>query len=388
MAYPAFEVGNRVTTVPKDSSTNRVIAVEPGINLFFQMSIGRSIGLRLRRCGIDLRKQENNQRLAKVGSKTSHLTTVDLSSASDSIATEVVRELIPPLWFNAMDASRSHFGTLRGSLLRWEKFSSMGNGFTFQLESLIFYAVAFCCTEYLGLETFEVSAYGDDVILPSAAFELFSEMMDFYGFRVNYKKSHKDSFFRESCGAHYFFGVDVKPIYLKDRLSSIQSVYRLANSIRRLANRRLSGLACDGTFYRVHHRLISETPSALRLRIPETLGDGGFISNFDESVPSRCRNGVEGYSVCHLVEMSQTHQMTEVGYLLSNLWDSEESEDDAREDLCNRSSGSRAILEAIRHPTRRLEVAARKNSVPLLGKTRLKVVESVVQQWRDLGPWI
>jgi hypothetical protein len=34
--FPNFQVGNKVITVPKDASTNRVIAIEPGINLWFQ----------------------------------------------------------------------------------------------------------------------------------------------------------------------------------------------------------------------------------------------------------------------------------------------------------------------------------------------------------------
>nr|QDH91162.1 MAG: RNA-dependent RNA polymerase [Leviviridae sp.] len=160
--FPTFQSGNKVITVAKDASTNRVIAVEPGINIFVHQSVGRMLGRRLRRCGVDLRYQERNQRLAQFGSYTNSVATVDFSSASDSISSSVVEALLPPRWFSVMDSCRSRFGNQSGRVIKWEKFSSMGNGFTFQLESLIFYAAAFCCTEFLNQDTSLVSAYGDD----------------------------------------------------------------------------------------------------------------------------------------------------------------------------------------------------------------------------------
>lgn len=402
--FPSFQVGNKVITVPKDSSTNRVIAIEPGINLWFQLSIGRMIGRRLLRHGIDLRKQSRNQEMARSGSLTLELATIDLSSASDSIASAVVEELLPRRWWLLLDASRSHYGTRGETFVKWEKFSSMGNGFTFQLESLIFYAVALCCAEYLSLGKEQVSAYGDDVILPTACYELFSEMMDFYGFRVNAKKSHFDSTFRESCGAHFFSGIDVKPIYLKDRVDSVPAIYRLANAIRRFAHRRNSRYGCDASFRKVFELLVTSVPSALRLRIPEGLGDGGFISNFDEASPSRVKKGLgAGYQpapfvVPNVVEVSKTYYDETVGYLLASLWQLKANRDldfGFREHLADvvlrsperMTEGRRTELEAIASflvPNR----AVGYNSVPLHGRTRFKVANSLVQQWYDLGPWI
>jgi hypothetical protein len=318
--YPDFQVGNKVITVAKDATTNRVIAVEPGINMWFQKSVGDMIGRRLRRCGVDLRWQSRNQQLARLGSLDSSLTTVDLSSASDSIARGLVEEIIPSRWFHLMDACRSHYGALNNSLLKWEKFSSMGNGFTFQLESLIFYAAAYCCAEYHHVDTSNVSAYGDDVILPTACFELFSRLVEFYGFRLNVKKSHFDSPFRESCGAHFYLGIDVKPIYLKDRVESVPAVYRLANAVRRLAHRYNNRYGCDARFQAVFELLVSSVPLPYRLRIPNDLGDGGFISCLDEATPSRARHGLEGYRVKCVMEVSRTYQDDTNGYLLAALW--------------------------------------------------------------------
>jgi hypothetical protein len=395
--FPIWQVGNKVITVPKDASTNRVIAVEPGINLWFQKAIGEMVGKRLLRYGIDLRYQSRNQRLAKKASLSGLIATADLSSASDSIAREVVEGLLPPRWYHAMDASRSHFGVLNSKTVKWEKFSSMGNGFTFQLESLIFFAVAVCCAEYLHVDSSDVSAYGDDVILPCACWELFSEMLSFYGFELNVKKSHFDSPFRESCGAHYFSGVDIKPIYLKDRVKSVLAIFRLANAIRRQSHRRMQLYGCDSALKPAYDLLVSTLPKALRLRIPDSLGDCGLISNLDEATPSRARHGLEGYRVPGVVEVSQTYQDETDGYLLAALWSmpvlelsNYELEDpyamSLRRILKMESEVADAKLQAMTDNSP-AKATARRNTVPLNGRIRLKLVNSLVKQWYDLGPW-
>jgi len=384
--YPNFQIGNKVITVPKDAKTNRVIAVEPGINLWFQKALGDMIGLRLRRVGIDLRYQSRNQALAKASSKSGLLATVDLSSASDSISKSVVEALLPPSWFSLLDSSRSHFGALKDRTVLWEKFSSMGNGFTFQLESLIFYAIAKSCTEYIGSDH-AVSAYGDDVILPTSAFSLFSEMMTFYGFRVNMKKSHFHGLFRESCGAHYYSGIDVKPVYLKDTLSTVQSVYRFANAVRRMAHRWNNTLGCDSSLRSTFDHLVAKVPKSFRFRIPESLGDGGFISNLDESTPVLAgrlfpTQQWEGYFVWHVQEIAKSYQEDRIGYQLAELWR-----------LSKRGSESipfrerRTTLQAVGDLTALDFEGLGRNSVPL-HRVKTKVSKSVVSQWGDLGPWL
>nr|QDH90052.1 MAG: RNA-dependent RNA polymerase [Leviviridae sp.] len=386
--FPNYQVGNRVVTVPKDAKTNRVIAIEPGMNLWFQKAIGDMIGLRLRRCGNDLRYQSRNQELARSSSISDDLATIDFSSASDSISYSVVRELLPERWFSVMDSCRSHYGTLDGKQFRWEKFSSMGNGFTFQLESLIFYAAAFCCAEYIGLDHSSigqrVSAYGDDVIIPSDCLELFSGLMDFYGFRINEGKSYYNSPFRESCGSHYFRGLDLKPVYLKDSLSSLQSVFRLANAFRRFSRRLYQNIGefCDLRQRRAFEHLVHKVPSALRLRIPHHIGDGGFISNFDEATPSRARHGIEGYHVYTLMEVSKTYQEDRIGYLLANLWAMPKLADPI-----NWGAEGHTRLQAIDSLTQAPPKDGR-NSVHLVGDLKLRVSKSLVQQWCNLGEWI
>jgi len=399
--FPNYQIGNKVITVAKDAKTNRVIAIEPGINLWFQKALGDMIGDRLRSVGVDLRYQNVNQSLAKAGSKGGHLATVDLSSASDSISRRVVEALLPPSWFSLLDASRSHYGTLKDRTVLWEKFSSMGNGFTFQLESLIFYAIAKCCAEYID-SPHSVSAYGDDVILPTSAFNLFSEMMKFYGFRVNEKKSHYSGPFRESCGAHYYSGIDVKPVYLKDILSTAQSIYRFANAVRRMSHRWMGNLACDKSLKPCVDHLVAKVPKSFRFRIPESLGDGGFISNLDEATPVRAGHTKstlqwEGWNVLHVQEIASSYQEDRVGYHLAELWrlSKRDSRDtgfrERRTSIRNQDSilgwERRTTLQALSRLTELDSEGLGRNSVPL-HRVRTKVARSVVKQWADLGPWL
>jgi hypothetical protein len=373
VGFPNFQTGNKVVTVPKDAQANRVIAVEPGINLWFQKAVGSMIQRRLTRFGVDLRWQSINQDLAYAASKDAVNATIDFSSASDSIARGIIQELFcncsykeheqPNLqrWFTVLDSCRSRYGRLGETWVEWEKFSSMGNGFTFQLESLLFFAIATVCKEHLQRTSTNavegtVSVYGDDVIIPRSCLDTFSLMCDFYGFTINVKKSHFSSLFRESCGSHYMNGADCKPVFLKEHLSGVLSVYRLANSVRRFSHRCLGKLGCDGRFHDLFDYLVNSVPKPLRVRIPETLGDGGFISNWDEAVPARARWGIEGYFVMHLTEVGRTYQSEGVGLLLDRLW-------------------SPSLQE-------------RRNSVSLRDRTRLRYVRSLVQQWYSLGPWI
>lgn len=349
-----YQRGNSIVTVSKNSKTDRVIAVEPGLNLWFQKGLGAMIRRRLLRRGVDLTKQTKNQLLAKRASHDDSLATVDFSSASDSISREVVRALIPEGWFTFLDCTRSKLGIHNEEVIRWNKFSSMGNGYTFELESLIFYAAAQAVCDHLRV-TPEVSVYGDDVLLPVDCYELFSSFSAFLGFRVNKRKSFSSGCFRESCGGHYFDGVDVKPIYLKDRVDNVQAIYKLANSVRNLANRRNSHYGCDARFHRCWRNLFRRVPKPLRLGVSRGLGNCGFSVNFDEATPTRAGRGFEGYRCLAMLALGKT-----------------------------RESDSPAVLLA------RLKVPSIQeygNNYTLRGRTKTKFKQVLVPQWYNYGPW-
>lgn len=208
--------GGRFSTVPKDSTTDRSIMIEPTINSWFQQGVGAMIRSRLKRVGVDLDDQSLNQRLAQLGSLTDDLATVDLSSASDLISIELVRFLVPSEWFFWLDITRSKRVRIKGEWVELQKFSSMGNGFTFDLESLIFYALAWAVTVKEGFNPFWVNTFGDDIVIPSGCYSSLVSLFDSIGFAVNLSKSFSKGPFRESCGKDYHLGKDIRGVYIKD----------------------------------------------------------------------------------------------------------------------------------------------------------------------------
>lgn len=221
---------NKIVLVPKTAKVHRTIAAEPLLNGYVQ----KGIDLFLRRClyrhGIDLKDQSRNQFLAREGSKGGDdpFATIDLSSASDCMSFELVRDLLPPEWFAMLNANRSYEYELNGVKKRYHKFVSMGNGFCFPLETLIFSSV--CAAVYdRHNRKHDFSVYGDDIIVRGS---LASEVLKFLrelGFRHNPEKTFLTGPFRESCGADWFNGEDVRPITLDYTLGSLRDIFKFHN---------------------------------------------------------------------------------------------------------------------------------------------------------------
>lgn len=235
----------RLETVPKSAKTDRVIAVEPRGNGFMQKAVGAYIRNRLRRVGIDLNDQSRNQDAARRG-VADGLATLDLRGASDTICQEIVYDLLPLDWAMYLDDLRSKYALLpTGEKVRLHKFSSMGNGFTFELESLIFWALCRASTDIDSHEG-EVLVYGDDLVVPVGGVDRLVRCLIDAGFEVNDQKSFSsESIFRESCGSHFFGEHDVTPIYQKELVSDDREVVRLGNRVIRAALRFGEGLHLD-----------------------------------------------------------------------------------------------------------------------------------------------
>lgn len=230
-----FEVvrGSRHSTVPKDSKTDRNILVEPRMNGFLQKGVGSFIRSRLKSVGVDLNDQSRNQDLAQKA-QLMELATIDLKAASDTVSTNLVRDLLPPEWFDYMDRIRSRYFRYdeSDSWLKLEKFSSMGNGFTFELESLIFWAIGDAVRD-MELDLSPFSVYGDDIICSQKLAPVLVNVLESIGFQVNEEKSFLSGQFFESCGKHYFGGDDVTPCYQKEVVSSVDEAIRLSNRLIR-----------------------------------------------------------------------------------------------------------------------------------------------------------
>lgn len=251
---------NKVTFVPKNAETERSIGIENYFGVFFQLGVGAMIRRRLKRVGIDLNSQLRNQALARKGSIDGKTATVDKVTASDCLATEAVRLLVMPSWFDHLDRLRSKTYVMEDRKpVPYFKFSSMGNGFTFELETLIFYACAMASCRQLGVDSSDVSVFGDDVIIPVEALALYEQTCNYLGFRFNEEKSFSKGQFRESCGEDFLGGTRVRPVFCEE-LRSVRDVANLANRLFEL-NRSV------GTGSRING-MLSRTISLLHQRIP------------------------------------------------------------------------------------------------------------------------
>jgi len=323
---PEWVDGNRVTTVPKNAKTDRVIAIEPLLNMFFQKGIGGLMRQRLLRFGCNLNDQTVNRTLALEGSKSGQVATLDLSSASDTVSRELVQKLIPEDWLLAMNNVRSAFSVLDGERYFLQKYSSMGNGFTFELESLIFLSVAQAVRKlaFPAIKSRQISVYGDDIIVPVEMATTLATTLTSLGFQVNAKKSYWHGGFRESCGMHGFGGVDVTPIYIKSQVDCPERSLWLLNSVRRLAHRSLGkGYGCDKRFQQSWELIFSSLPLRFRqLSIPEGFGDGGVLRDFDDVCPrpNRPKGWVEGYYAKSVSREYPYDHPSGDEVLLASLW--------------------------------------------------------------------
>lgn len=273
----------RVVTVPKDSRTDRTIGVEPTMNTYMQQGVGRLLRSKLAGVGVDLSDQSWNQTLARVA-QMAGLCTVDLSSASDTIAYWLVEDLLPPAWFQLLDALRSSHALMPcGDIRALEKFSSMGNAYTFELESLIFYALSYAVCVEGGFPTEFLSIYGDDIIVDRRAYARLDELFRVCGFSINLEKSFAHGRFYESCGTHYFDGDECTPMYQKELLYGLPELARLHNRILRWCERAFhspSRFLRLTSWLRKEARIIADRNNVALPRVPYgTEGDAGFWTN-------------------------------------------------------------------------------------------------------------
>lgn len=187
--------GSRFSTVRKNNAKDRPINVEGFCNMVTQ----RRIGLGLKRLileffGVDLeRGQDVHALLISLPSKA----TIDLSNASDSVTLALIRFLFPANFVRLLEQARSCMvlGS-DGNFHVTKKISAMGNGFTFELMTLVLLALTRVHDKHS-------TVYGDDIIVENSVARSVISDLEAVGFRVNEEKSFIDSPFRESCGANY-----------------------------------------------------------------------------------------------------------------------------------------------------------------------------------------
>lgn len=233
---PSDEIPVKVVDVRKTLKAPRIIAVEPTCMQYMQQGVLAALVDEFPRHDntrflISLEFQEPNQRLAKEGSLTGALATLDLSEASDRVSNQHVRLLLSrnTILRESVDACRSLKADVPGyGVIPLAKFASMGSALTFPLEMMVFTTIVFMGIEKglnkpLTMEDVKsfygkVRVYGDDIIVPTEFVLTVIESLEAFGLRVNTRKSFWTGRFRESCGKEYYAGHDVCVARQRDEL--------------------------------------------------------------------------------------------------------------------------------------------------------------------------
>lgn len=313
--------GSRLVTVPKNAKTDRTICIEPDLNMYFQKGLGKVFRRRLNRWGLlKPDAQQYNAELAREGSAYGRLATIDLSSASDSIHMGLVDMLLPSSWCDLVELMRSPMTVLpSGELKLLRKVSSMGNGFTFELETMIFASLVSAVIDLLATPEMDhrFTVFGDDIIVDRELVSPIAEVFATLGFEMNPKKTFADGPFRESCGKHYFSGIDVTPFYIREPIDTVLRKYWAANTIRRKA-RQSWGL--DQRWQPCYNMVVNSIPPFFQgFKIPEGVGDGGLMVDWDEATPSRSDRGFDAWQYEDIIPRNRRKSLDGQGQLLKSL---------------------------------------------------------------------
>lgn len=228
--------GNIFFTVPKDGTKFRGCCKEASIPIAYQLACGKEIRRKLPRIGIQLKSgQAKHKLLAREASVSNDQATLDMSDASDTTCRVLPQLLLRSDWYELLNSLRAHYTRIQGKWVRLEKFSSMGNGFTFELETLIFATLARVVVRDEGGDPDKVSCYGDDLIVPSCHYRSVVAALRLFGYTPNMKKTFAEGPFRESCGGDFWLGVPVRACYIENLPDEPQQWISLANSLRRVA---------------------------------------------------------------------------------------------------------------------------------------------------------
>lgn len=222
--------GDKLSFIHKGIDSLRSIGVQPTCNVLLQLGADTTMKNDLKDyAGIDLADQSWNQHLARKGSEDwesiEPFCTLDKSNASNSIARLIPTFFFPGEWAKFFQKTRTpsytppaFFG--KGSEeIPYQMYAGMGNGTTFTVETALFAAFCYATSHHTDIESFvkdkEYAVYGDDVVLKRSHARRYITLATYFGFSFNSSKTFLDGPFRESCGADYWSGIDVRPAYVK-----------------------------------------------------------------------------------------------------------------------------------------------------------------------------
>jgi hypothetical protein len=243
-------------SVPKTSEKNRGICKQPSGNMVLQLATHTIlVRLLLRWFDCDLEKQQElNKNLAMLGSfekfsmttRTWEWCTLDLSEASNFPAV-IVKYLFPVAVVQWLALIRSTYIRVGKRVYEKHMLSTMGNGFTFSLMTLLLSAIVKVLYSFADLPEYDTfthlhslgkkgdriktwAVYGDDIIVDKRVYGPLIKVLSALGFMVNEKKSYSQGPFRESCGGDFHHGYDVRPVFCQS-LTTQADIFSLINRL-------------------------------------------------------------------------------------------------------------------------------------------------------------
>lgn len=222
----------RTLCVPKTANKLRVISAEPAPNMAIQLGQQKALVKcmemnPLTKGHINFHDQSVNREKALESSWSNENATLDMTNASDSVSTILVKALFPKDVFRMLSASRTRYTSVAWkstgftSYRKLNKFAPMGNGYCFPVESIVFWALAsgVIYRESKIVDVLEATSlvytYGDDLIVPREFAEPITRFFKELGLIVNVEKTFTTGPFRESCGMDAFMGANITPIKVK-----------------------------------------------------------------------------------------------------------------------------------------------------------------------------
>lgn len=299
--------GSRGSSVYKDSEKRRFINIE----CLWDSVIQKMVGFAFRQClkfnaRIDL--DDGQQYHRYLISKP--VTTVDESNASDSIVHKLCQKVLSfdSRLVDLLDVTRASFILLdvesptgRGTFAHqksWfpvKKTSSMGNGYTFELLSLLLGSL-------VRYHDSDGSVYGDDIICSNEAAEDIIEDIRAAGFIVNQKKSFVNKPFRESCGAFFLDNYGYITCFDIKWCHSVHDVITTVNKFGRIISKNQGWEhPLKDMIVRLYNDLLGKVPAFLRgpecggnTNLPEWVEDVKFLKRQKPS--AICKEMQQAYS--------------------------------------------------------------------------------------------
>lgn len=262
-----------LTVVPKTWKAGRTIVPDTILGGYIANGLGDIIQDRLRvYAGLDIsKKSAEHHRMAMKASISGHLTTADMSKASDRISWPLLQRVLPSDWLEVLEADRIHLTEMsyvnpytgKRRELGLTQVNSpllMGKGYTFPLQTLVFYSLLLAIAIELGIGESYISVYGDDLIYPSKMHKYVAFVFPKLGLKLNPEKTFSGpserlvatvkGCFRESCGGDFLRGCDIRP-YMPQGASGESATKLEAVGKAQLCYTLLNGLLSRWKWYEI-----------------------------------------------------------------------------------------------------------------------------------------